>query len=214
MAVDLGTIPNGAPLYVAELYTDLLQRAPTQPDLNYWVTILRNGGSTYDVAHRVITSTEHLAVQVQQYYFTYFGHAADPAGLAFQVNLLQLGVSPLQVQRGLIDSPEFQAAHVTNQSYVDALYTDVLGRPADPAGETFWLTALGNGASRDSVAAAFLNSREYFAKVIQADFNLVLNRSAEPGAVQFWTQNLIQHRGNDGPLLAALFNSDENLDKL
>jgi hypothetical protein len=205
---------TGAPLFVTDLYNDLLFRTPSTAELNYWVNNLRNGGSTYDVAHKFVTSTEHLGIEVQGFYNLYLGHPPDAAGQAFWVNQLQHGGSPVALQLALINSAEYQAAHASDLSYVDALYNDVLRRAPDAAGETYWVTQLQNGVSRDQVARSFFNNQEYANLVIQADFNLVLGRNAEPSGVQFWTQNLRQNLGNDAHLLVALFISHENLHNL
>lgn len=205
--------PNGAPLFVTELYNDLLQRDPDPGELSFNVNYLRNGGSIEVLTHKIVTSTERKAVVVTSYYETYLGREPDADGLAFQVNLLNHGVKPVEVQRGFIASPEFQNAHVTNISYVDALYADILGRAPDAAGEAYWVSALENGMSRDRVALSFFNTQEYVTRVINTDFNLVLNRNAEPGAIHYWTPSLVQ-TGKDGELLVALFVSNENFNNL
>jgi len=206
-------VPNGAPLFVTELYNDLLQRDPDPGELSYNVNYLRNGGSIETLTHKIVTSTERKAVVVTSFYETYLGREPDPDGLAFQVNLLNHGVKPVDVQRGIIASPEFQNAHVSNVSYVDALYVDILGRAPDAAGEAYWVSALENGMSRDRVALSFFNTQEYATRIINADFNLVLNRNAEPGAIHYWTPSLAQ-TGKDGELLVALFASNENLNNI
>ena len=213
----LSTIPsinNGANLYVTELYQDLLRRSPTAGELSYNVTALQNGEAVEDLAHKLATSSERKAVEVVFFYQNYLNRNPDLGGLVYQLDLLKNGVSPVSVQLGLIDSPEFQRAHVTNKSYVDAMYNDVLGRAPDPAGEFAYISLLDTKAStRKDVAVNFFNSQEYATRVINSDFNLVLHRSAEPGAVSYWTPNL-RATSKDGDLLVALFASNENFNNL
>lgn len=49
----------------------------------------------------------------------------------------------------------------SDQDYVTGLYRDLLGREPDAAGFACWVDALQDGASRESVREAFLQSEEY-----------------------------------------------------
>jgi hypothetical protein len=63
----------------------------------------------------------------------------------------------------LIASSEYRGdrGDTTDQAFVDDLYTDVLGRPADRAGVAYWAAQLELGVSRGAVAAALTESPEY-----------------------------------------------------
>lgn len=214
MTVNLNLFPGAAARYVTEVYVDLLQRTPAIGELNFNVAHLQNGETPDQFAHKIIVSTEHRALQVTQWYQTYLGRNPEPAGLAYQVNLLKTGGSPTDTQLGMILSPEFQKAHVSDASYVDALYVDVLHRTAAPEEEAYWVGKLAGGQSRKSLAAGFLNSREYLKNEINADFNLVLHRNASGDAIQTWADEIRGDKGTDDHLLVALFGSDENLNNV
>jgi hypothetical protein len=47
------------------------------------------------------------------------------------------------------------------QAFVDRVYRNVLGRPADSSGTTYWKTRLDSGMSRGQVMANFSQSTEY-----------------------------------------------------
>ena len=60
------------------------------------------------------------------------------------------GAGEVDVIQGFLTSPEYQAAHATDTSFVNALYSQVLGRPAEPAGQEAWVQALQSGLSRQA----------------------------------------------------------------
>jgi hypothetical protein len=209
----LPTFPNGAPLFVTDVYNDILFRNPNAAELSTGTAFLRNGGTPDQFAHAIVTGTERKTIEVTYFYENYLNRTPDAAGLVFNVDKLNHGVSSFQLQLQFILSPEFQNAHVSNQSYVDALYIDVLGRAPDASGEAYWVTQLNGGLSRDAVARAFLSSNDYITRVVNSDYQIVLHRNAEPAAVAFWKPNLL-NTGKDAELLVALLVSPENFNNI
>ena len=67
-----------------------------------------------------------------------------------------------------------------HEQYVEAVYNDVLARPADPAGLTFWAHELDAGMPISSVAQSIAHSHEYYARfVIEPNFEKLLGRPAD-----------------------------------
>ncbi|MFT4028526.1 MAG: cellulase family glycosylhydrolase [Protaetiibacter sp.] len=73
-------------------------------------------------------------------------------------------------------------------AFILACYTDVLGRTPSPTGSevTSWRTAMANGSSRSSVAGGFTGSDEYRLKMIDAAYQDVLGRAADPDGRGYW----------------------------
>lgn len=71
-------------------------------------------------------------------------------------------------------------------SYVRALYQDMMGRAADPAGLRTWTGALAAGAHRRQVSAGFANSTEYRRLVITQAYQRVLGRAPDSGGMATW----------------------------
>ncbi len=65
-------------------------------------------------------------------------------------------------------------------TWVDAMYQDLLGRPADLTGQSYWVEQLKQGASRSGVAYGFAASLEREGQRIQADYQTFLRRGAGP----------------------------------
>lgn len=100
-----------------------------------------------------------------------------------------------------------------NQQYVAQLYLDLLGRPADPIGLSFFSGAIDTGlSSRLSVARAMMKSPEYSAVVVQRLYGQMLGRSAEPSGLATWT-NFLAQGGTSEELSATIAASPEYGDK-
>lgn len=94
-----------------------------------------------------------------------FGRLPDPGGAAFWINKLDSGAADLpQLTSQFFHTPEFAArfgAKRDSSSYIDALYTNVLGRSGDKAGTAFWVDGLNNGSfSQEKVLLMFTESAE------------------------------------------------------
>ncbi|MCA1684670.1 MAG: DUF4142 domain-containing protein [Planctomycetia bacterium] len=120
------TVNSPAAAYVLSLYESLLNRAPSQAELNAWVYRLRHGASTTAVYNSIANSAERKT-------------------------LLGFG------NTGVTTTSRYQNL----KNYVDTLYTSVLGRQADPAGEAYWINILARGVNQNAVAQAFYKSAEY-----------------------------------------------------
>lgn len=101
--------------------------------------------------------------QAFRLYTAAFDRAPDEAGLGFWLDVAERGVSLPEMARGFIASKEFAdlyGAHPDDAAFVAALYENVLHRPGDAGGVRYWMDALGRGADRGEVLAAFSESTE------------------------------------------------------
>jgi uncharacterized repeat protein (TIGR01451 family) len=161
------------------------------------------------VANSFTHSAEYFTNLVTQDYIQLLHRTPSAAEVNSWVGLLQSGSSDEQVVAGFTSSAEyFQQAGGTNQTWLDALYHDLLGRSADAAGEAAWLQMLAGGASRFSVAYAIATSVEHEGLVVSADYQAYLGRTPSASEVAGWVNNL-QHGLSDEQLVAALAASGE-----
>ncbi len=79
-------------------------------------------------------------LELQRLYVAFFNRPADPAGLAYWQDAMAAGISLDVVARQFASSPEYQVLYegTTMAQQVDAIYQNLFGRPAEPAGLTFW----------------------------------------------------------------------------
>jgi uncharacterized protein GlcG (DUF336 family) len=94
--------------------------------------------------------------------------------------------------------------------FVQKAYVDLLGRSAsaDPGSATFIQVLNGGQADRNQVAIAIQTSPEYRARQVQELYNDFLNRAADPGGLNAFT-NFLLGGGTVEQLSAVLTGSDE-----
>ncbi|HEX7131831.1 MAG TPA: Ig-like domain-containing protein [Iamia sp.] len=74
--------------------------------------------------------------------------------------------------------------------YVCRTYTDLLGRPADASGKTYWLGRLGRGESRAAIIKAFTGTPEYRTSVVRGIWRAYLGTTPDAATTQRWVEQL------------------------
>ncbi|MCO5166432.1 MAG: DUF4214 domain-containing protein [Planctomycetes bacterium] len=92
--------------------------------------------------------------------------------------------------------------------FVERLYHDVLGRPADPGGLDAHVQTLRRGSSRAEVARTFVCSTEHLERWVEGEYARLLRRSADPGGRDAAVRGL-QAGARWEDLTAGLAASDE-----
>ena len=104
------------------------------------------------------------AGQVARVFYATLGRAPDAGGLEYWTSLLRGGLASLRDEAlGFMASPEFTSRYgtVSDERFVDLLYQNVLGRPADAAGMSYWVPLLASGTlDRGAVVLGFSESAE------------------------------------------------------
>jgi phospholipase/lecithinase/hemolysin len=109
------------------------------------------------------------AEDVARLYGAAMERAPDIAGLkSWTAEIDDAHVSLAAVANSFASSPEFiqDYGSLSNAAFVNQLYENVLGRPADAAGAQSWDGALASGASRGALVVGFAQSEEYEADTI------------------------------------------------
>lgn len=179
--------------FVAQLYVDLLGRSAEAAGIRYWTGLLAQGASRADVAQGIVQSTEYRERTLRQLYRDWLRRDADELGLAFWVQMLRQGKSWDEVRAGLLGSDEYFNVHGGNQeSFLTALYADVLGRTPDATGQAFFAQALANGAMREQVARIVVQSAEADRRLLNGIYQRLLGRGADEPGLQVFTTALQQ----------------------
>src|SRR5262249_191009 len=126
------------------------------------------------------------------------GRAPEPGVLATDVANLQSGTTFEQLEAVLAGSLEYFLRHGgTNQTFLAALYTDLLHRPADAAGEEAWLQVMATGVSRTEVAGFFIGGTEYSIFQVESFYLRFLRHLPDTTfALPYWT-SVEQSSGQD-----------------
>jgi hypothetical protein len=177
--------------FIGGTYQSVLGRSASNNDISYWVSVHAAGVSNTQIAEVILNSSEHLAQVVSGYYQTYLHRGIDPGGLNYWVSVMQRGVSPQQVMSAIIGSDEYyQTNGGTSDSYVRALYRDVLHRTTPPSQPEvdYWIAVMaasnrGASQARADVVLGFANSDEFRASLINGWYQSYLGRAASAAEV-------------------------------
>ncbi len=103
------------------------------------------------------------AQKIAALYIAFFTRAAELGGLDFWKAVARdSGLGNIELMRsmadGFADHPSFIALYgaLGNAAFVDAIYLNVGGKPADAAGRAYWLGLLNAGMSRSDFVADFV----------------------------------------------------------
>jgi hypothetical protein len=227
--------PNIAPAptptsFIESVYLHLLGRSADPGGLANWTAVLNTLGNTPAGRAQIVTdiekSQEYLNNVVTTLYGHYVNRAPDPSAQGW-VTALQNGANIERVIDGIVSSREFfRKAGGTNGGYVNALYSSILGRSANPSGYAARVNALNTGTSRAAVALGLLTSREYRQDLVagvgwtpkggqatpggyfQGYYLAFLGRQGEPSGVASWLA--VPQRGRtDQHVLAGMLGSRE-----
>jgi hypothetical protein len=187
--------------YVEALYRYILERNADAGGLASWTSRLNNGASRTSVAQGIWKSAEHFTQEITAFYETILSRPPDANGLANWVAALENGTPEEQVAIGFLDSPEFLSKG--DKYFIDQMYTAILGRPAEPAGEASWLAQLGDDSSGNptgqpgalshmQILKDIVYSTESLTRLINGNYQVCLGRIADPQGLNNWLNALQQ----------------------
>ena len=99
---------------------------------------------------------------VERLYVNALNRNSDIAGKTFWINkILNDDVELGDVVRGFLNSAEFNARNLNDDDFITLLYKVMFNRTPSSKEKSYWMEALANGASRNEIISAFLNSDEF-----------------------------------------------------
>ncbi len=103
------------------------------------------------------------AAQIWRLYQAYFLRNAEQEGLNYWLDLYWTGTSLPVISDYMAASPEFERRYgaLADAEFVDRIYLNVLGRPAEAAGKTYWVGQLAAGLTRGEMMIGFSDSPEF-----------------------------------------------------
>jgi len=157
----------GNEVFVHQQYLDFLDRVPDPGGFSAWVTLLDSGLVKANLIEAFMNSEEFRfeGKFIAQTYLGILTRDADYGGFRAWLGALLAGVSRQQIVQEFLNSSEFQirfGSSLTNGQFVERMYNNILLRPSDPGGLTFWVGLLNSGQlTRTQVALSFLDSGEF-----------------------------------------------------
>lgn len=161
--------------FVGLVYQNVLRRSPDGDGLNHWTGVLNSGKSRGDVmvgfseSDEFVDATEADIVRVEQggpiarLYLAYFLRPPEADGVQYWIGT---DLSYRAISDAFAASTEFQDRYgaLGTEAFVDLVYTNVLGRPADAEGRAYWIGQVTRGVTRGAMMLSFSESSEFIAK--------------------------------------------------
>lgn len=159
-----------------------------------------------------VVSDEALDDQVSRLYEAYYLRAPDAGGRAFWREQRASGASLEAISAQFATAPEFFDLYgdLSDEAFVDLIYTNVLGRLGDDSGRAFWTTQLTLGArTRGSVMLEFSESDENLVRTgtvaahddetgaVYRLYKAYFDRAPDAGGSCFWVRRLVGGAGLD-----------------
>jgi len=187
---DLACVAEAA--YVDQVHELFLGRSATGAETEQWCRPVRDG-NRIGLTEALSVSDEWAGVQIAELYQKILGRTGEDEGRAYWLSQVERGLRIEDIAAQFYGSPEyFNANGGTNRSYVEALYLDLLERPADAEGRDHWAAQLdARRINRQQVAADFYASVESRADRVDALFRQILGRSADPEGRSYWIRQLL-----------------------
>jgi hypothetical protein len=111
----------------------------------------------------IATDPDPVTTMVREDYVGLFGHDADPGAQAFWTKELETtSMTARDFVWALTQSAESQSLHgsQTDEQFVNSVYLNALGRPAEPNTQTAWANVMRAGAIQGDVLSAIATSPE------------------------------------------------------
>lgn len=190
--------------FVTNLYQDLLGRTPPADQAAYWINVINTRQATPAlVAQQFVRSDEFLVNQITIDYQSLLGRTPANNEVGYWLGIRRSGLTDRQVEVQFLASEEFYLrSGGTPQTWLNSAFVAILGRPPLTAEQNLYLNqGLTTFPGRLSVANQIEFSLEANARVVDAAFVRMLNRSADTTGLSYWTTQL--QRGLDADLLLA-----------
>lgn len=183
---------------IDNIYQQYLGRGADSSGQQYWVAAMQNGMTQEQLEADFIGSAEYIADHggkgsgwVTGMYHDLLGRTPDAGGLTHWVDSLDSGVDPALVALGFAASAEREGMEIVSD------YQSLLGRTPGASEIDSWVNAFEHGITNDDVVAGFIGSAEFLEKLgddlvhfIDAAYQDLLGRSADPAAIQHWYETL------------------------
>ena len=178
---------------VNALYVDLLVRLADEAGAVYWTQQFDLGLPPALLAKRFTGSPEYAGRVVERLYRQYLGREAIPqereasAGAVTAGRRMDLIISLLASQEYYENTaPTFPSGPPTNQTWAEALFQSITGRPAGPGDVDFIVAQLEAGRTRIQVTRLILNTAEGRGVLVREIYRQLLRRDPSAGDRTYW----------------------------
>jgi hypothetical protein len=193
LPVTIPPVTNGE-AFVQAAWADFLDREPSGEEMAEVPAAVDTGATTRRaVVTELANSDEWIRTIVDRLYEDTLGRAPDTDGWTYWVDTIRSGrFTVAKVAASFYGSAEYVngIGGGTLPTWVADLYVKVLGRTATETDIDYWVGQVPI-RTRGGVALQIFQSRESAATRVQALYQTLLGRAAEPDGVAFWGPRVV-----------------------
>lgn len=195
--------------FVQAVYQDVLDRTPSDGERITWGKALTSRMPSGQVAGAFVNSDEFRLLKIDEAYRQVLGREPDSGGRIAWLDGMRRGVlAPDDVYRSFLQSDEYyQKVGGTDDSFVSAVYKQIIGRDAGAGEVAYWTAQLGSAGGRGGVAHSIWSSVETARTRVAAMYKAYLDRLPDAGGLAQWGEYDLQ-RG-DSATRSAILGSQE-----
>jgi len=193
---------------VAAMYWDFLRRGSDSSGLATWSSMLVGGSGLPALVSTLTDSDEYLRLRITKAYRDVLARAPEKAGLDHWVRTIRAGDATVDdVTRTFLSTPEFRDRFGgTDEGYLRAMYSAVLGRAATSSEVAYWVGQI-EKRGRDTVTDQIWFSVEAAGNRASVYYKQLLNRPAEPAGRATWATVLLSQ--GEGAVRIGIAGSEE-----
>ncbi len=197
-------------LLIAPLFHDLLGRPPTSAEFSRVASKLDAGATAFCASIFIQLSPAGRAHQVGEAFRDLLRRDPTPLELARDVGYLQAGGNLERLRASLAGNPEYFRTRGggTRVGFLNALFTDALGRLPTAGERRGLLRELAAGVTREEIAVGVFTSTAYRRRLVEESFVHFLGHTPGPRQLAIYTQAL-QTGTRDEVFIADLTGSPE-----
>jgi hypothetical protein len=194
--------------FVGRAYADLMGRPADPGGKAFWVQQINQGLPHASVAGALTQTDNYRQALVERAYLQTLGRNADPGGKQFWTGFLAKGGRVDQMIGSFVGTSDYASQFGGNyDALVQAMYKNLLGRTAEPAGVAFWSGRLAAGDPSWHVAASVTNSYEWYQNRVVYDYVLYHVGFPDAGGLSFWAHSM-QSGMPEWKIVAGIVGSD------
>ncbi|MEA9984918.1 DUF4214 domain-containing protein [Subtercola sp. RTI3] len=193
---------------VNALYYDFLKRLPNASDVAFWGNQIQQGANPNIIATGFVQSDEYRYIRIDAAYRAILGREPEAAGRLNWLNGMKAGILTTDdIETSFYASAEyFNRQGGTNEKFMAAIYTTLLGRSGTSSDYSFWASAI-QTHGRAWVINQFWITPETIQQRVSNMYQLYLGRVPDSSGLAAWVGVALQI--GDSGLRAGLTGSDE-----
>lgn len=144
------------------------------------VSVNASNAEIFSFGHsdNVVVTDNATDAAAMRLYDGLLNRGADVGGAQYWLEQLDQGASLSDVANSFVASTEFQTANseLSNDAFVELLYTNALDRASDAEGKAYWVGQLDNGAAQSDIVIGIVGSPEAADNVNNHVLNIVIGQ--------------------------------------